>query len=112
LYKSNFILKLKEKNMAVKIRLARGGAKKRPYYSVVVANADAPRDGKFIEKIGTYNPLVAKDHADRFKIDQERLQYWIASGAQPTERVAKLANLAPAKNDGAKVAKPAKKAKA
>lgn len=76
--------------MAIKIRLARGGAKKRPYYRVVVADGRAPRDGKFIEKIGTFNPLLPKDSADRVKIDAERAQYWISQGAQPTEKLAKL----------------------
>ena len=80
--------------MAVKIRLARGGAKKRPYYSVVVADVRSPRDGKFIEKIGTYNPLLAKDNESRFTIKRDRLEYWLANGAQATDRVAKLANLA------------------
>ncbi len=73
--------------MAVKIRLARGGTKKRPYYRIVVADAQMPRDGRFLEKIGTYNPMVAKDHADRVRIDVERAKHWLSHGAQPTERV-------------------------
>lgn len=73
--------------MAVKIRLARGGAKKRPFYSIVVANARSPRDGRFIEKIGTYNPLLARDNPARVVINEERAKYWLASGAQPTDRV-------------------------
>ena len=76
--------------MALKIRLARGGAKKRPYYRVIVADARSPRDGKFIEKVGTYNPLLPKDSADRIKIDAERVQYWISKGAQPTEKLEKM----------------------
>ena len=73
--------------MAVKIRLARGGAKKRPYYRVVVADIRAPRDGAFIEKIGTYNPMLAKDDKDRINLKSERVQYWLDQGALPTDRV-------------------------
>ena len=73
--------------MAVKIRLARGGAKKRPYYRVVVADARAPRDGAFIEKIGTYNPLLKKGDENRVTLKAERIEHWLAHGAQPTERV-------------------------
>ena len=73
--------------MAVKIRLARGGTKKRPFYRVVVADERAPRDGRFIEKVGTYNPLLASDSADRVTLDLERIQHWISKGAQPTDRV-------------------------
>jgi small subunit ribosomal protein S16 len=80
--------------MAVKIRLARGGAKKRPYYRVVVADGRAPRDGKYIEKVGTHNPLLPKDHADRIKLDLERIQYWLDQGAQPTDRVARFLDAA------------------
>jgi small subunit ribosomal protein S16 len=76
--------------MAVKIRLARGGSKKRPYYRVVVADVRAPRDGRYIEKIGTHNPLLPKDHDDRIKIDLERAKYWLGQGAQPTDRVARF----------------------
>lgn len=76
--------------MAVKIRLARGGAKKRPYYNIVVANASSPRDGKFIEKIGTYNPLLADDKQDRIKLNIEKAKTWLAYGAKPTERVEKF----------------------
>ncbi len=75
--------------MAVKIRLARGGAKKSPYYRVVVANATAPRDGDFLEKVGTYNPLI-EDAALRVTLKSERIEYWLNQGAQPTERVAKF----------------------
>ena len=74
----------------LKIRLARGGAKKRPYYRIVVADARAPRDGRFIEKLGTYDPLLAKDNENRVKIDVERAQYWIGQGAQATDRVARF----------------------
>jgi small subunit ribosomal protein S16 len=74
----------------LKIRLARGGAKKRPFYSIVVADSHSPRDGRFIEKVGTYNPLLAKDHADRLRVKSERVAEWISKGAQPTDRVARL----------------------
>lgn len=73
--------------MAVSIRLARGGSKKRPFYRIVVADARAPRDGNFIEKIGTYNPLLAKDDANRIVLDADRAKHWLAVGAQPTDRV-------------------------
>jgi small subunit ribosomal protein S16 len=76
--------------MALKIRLARGGSKKRPYYSVVIADARAPRDGRFIEKIGAYNPLLGKDDEKRFHIDAERAKHWLSKGAQPTDRVARF----------------------
>lgn len=76
--------------MALKIRLARGGAKKRPYYSVVIADARMPRDGRFIEKIGRYNPLLAKDDEKRVQIDAERAKFWLDRGAQPTDRVARF----------------------
>ncbi len=76
--------------MALKIRLSRGGAKKRPFYKIVVAEALSPRDGKFIERLGSYNPMVAKDHAERLVLDIERAKYWLSKGAQPTLRVAKM----------------------
>ncbi len=80
--------------MSLKIRLSRGGAKKRPYYRVVVADSRKPRDGRYIERVGTYNPMVAKDHPDRLTLDQERVKYWLGVGAQPTDRVARfLGNL-------------------
>jgi len=82
--------------MAVKIRLTRLGAKKKPFYRVVIANSTAPRDGKFIEIVGTYDPMLAKDSPDRVKLKQERIQYWLSVGAQPTERVAKLIKLSAA----------------
>lgn len=80
--------------MAVKIRLARGGAKKRPYYRVVVSDSRSPRDGKYIEKVGTHNPLLPKDHADRIKLDIERIEYWLGQGAKPTDRVARFLDAA------------------
>ena len=76
--------------MAMKIRLARGGSKKRPFYSIVASDSRMPRDGRFLEKLGTYNPLLAKDSEDRVKMDIERVQYWLSQGAQPTDRVARF----------------------
>lgn len=76
--------------MAVKIRLARGGSKKRPHYSIVIADERAPRDGRFIEKIGTYNPMLAKDHAQRVVVDEARVTYWLGQGAQATDRVSRF----------------------
>lgn len=73
--------------MSLKIRLARGGSKKRPYYTVVVADARSPRDGRFLEKLGSWNPMLAKDDAKRVELNVERIQEWIAKGAQPTDRV-------------------------
>jgi small subunit ribosomal protein S16 len=74
--------------MSLKIRLSRGGAKKRPFYSIVIADSRSPRDGRFIEKIGTYNPMLPKDHATRITIDEERAKHWLSVGATPTDRVA------------------------
>ena len=74
--------------MAVKLRLSRKGAKKRPFYWIVAADERMPRDGRYLEKIGTYNPMLAKDDANRVSLDAERAKYWIDNGAQPTERVA------------------------
>lgn len=80
--------------MAVRIRLSRGGSKKRPFYRIVAADQRAPRDGRFIEKLGTYNPLLPKDSAERLVVDAEKVKSWISKGAQPTERLQKLfANL-------------------
>lgn len=76
--------------MAMKIRLARGGAKKRPYYRIVAADGRMPRDGRFIEKLGTYNPLLPKDDEKRVVIDSERIKYWLSEGAQPTDRVSRF----------------------
>jgi len=80
--------------MALKIRLARGGAKKRPYYRVVVADTRSPRDGRFIEKIGTFNPLLAKDNKDRLVLDLERAKHWLSVGALPSDRVARFLDAA------------------
>ncbi len=76
--------------MSLKIRLSRGGAKKRPFYRVVVADARSPRDGRFIEKVGTYNPMLERDHPQRVVLNGERIQYWIGEGARPTDRVQRL----------------------
>jgi small subunit ribosomal protein S16 len=72
--------------MALKLRLARGGSKKRPHYSIVVADVRAPRDGRFIEKLGTYNPLLPRD-GERVKMNRERIEYWLSKGAKPSDRV-------------------------
>ena len=76
--------------MSLKIRLARGGAKKRPFYSIVVADARSPRDGRFIEKLGTYNPMLERGHTDRVTLKEERIRHWLGVGAQPTDRVARF----------------------
>jgi small subunit ribosomal protein S16 len=76
--------------MALRIRLARGGAKKRPFYKLVVTEHTNPRDGKFLERLGSYNPLLAKDHHDRMAVDVERVRYWISVGAKMSDRVEKL----------------------
>ena len=84
--------------MGLKIRLARAGAKKRPYYHIVVADSRSPRDGRFIEKIGSYNPMLPAEHADRVRLQDERIKHWMGQGALATERVAKFlgkAGLAP-----------------
>lgn len=99
--------------MALKIRLARAGSNKRPYYHVVVADVRAPRDGRFIEAVGSWNPMLAKD-AERVKLDAERIQHWIAQGAQPTDRVLRFLDQAgivkrPTRNNPNK-AEPGKKA--
>src|SRR6476659_6683929 len=80
--------------MAVAIRLARGGSKKRPYYRVVVSDSRNARDGRFIEKVGTYNPLLAKDSPERVKLDSERARHWLSVGAQPSDRVARFLDAA------------------
>ena len=82
--------KLEVTFMSLKIRLARGGAKKRPYYSIVVADSRSPRDGRFIEKLGTYNPMLDRSHADRVTLKAERIQHWLGVGALPTDRVARF----------------------
>lgn len=76
--------------MAMKIRLARGGSKKRPFYRVVAADSRMPRDGRYVEKLGTYNPLLPKDSEERVKLDMERVNYWLGEGAQPSDRVARF----------------------
>ncbi len=76
--------------MSVKIRLSRGGAKKRPYYYVVVAHGTAPRDGRYIEQIGTFDPMLKKDNPERVKLNAERIKHWLGVGAQPTDRVLRL----------------------
>ena len=80
--------------MSLKIRLARGGAKRRPHYRIVIAEATSPRDGRFIEKIGLWNPILPKDHADRVTIDADRARHWLSVGAQPTDRVARFLDAA------------------
>ena len=84
--------------MGLKIRLARAGAKKRPYYHIVVADSRSPRDGRFLEKLGSYNPMLPAEHADRVRLQDERIQHWISQGAIATDRVARFlgrAGLAP-----------------
>ena len=76
--------------MAMKIRLARGGSKKRPFYRIVAADSRMPRDGRFIEKLGTYNPLLPKDSEERVQMNMERIQYWMDQGAQPTDRISRF----------------------
>jgi small subunit ribosomal protein S16 len=76
--------------MATKIRLSRGGAKKRPFYRIVVADSRSPRDGRFIERVGTYNPMVAKDHPERIVLKEDRIKHWLSNGALPTNRVARF----------------------
>ena len=76
--------------MALKIRLARAGAKKRPYYHIVIAHNESPRDGKFIDRVGRFDPLMAKDHAERVKLDLDKIKDWMKKGAQPTDRVARF----------------------
>jgi small subunit ribosomal protein S16 len=100
--------------MALKIRLARGGSKKRPYYQIVVADARSPRDGRFLEKVGSWNPMLAKDNPQRIELKADLIKEWIAKGAQPTDRVLRFlaeAGIAQreAKNNPDK-AKPGKKA--
>lgn len=76
--------------MAIKIRLARGGSKKRPFYRIVAADSRMPRDGRYIERLGTYNPLLPKDSEERVKMDMERVQHWLGEGAQPTDRISRM----------------------
>src|SRR3546814_718529 len=88
--------------MATSIRLARGGSKKRPYYKIVVADSRSPRDGRFIERIGSYNPLLAKDNPERVKLDGERAAHWLSVGAQPSDRVARFLDAAGIKERAAR----------
>ncbi|NNM78691.1 30S ribosomal protein S16 [Sphingomonas sp. ID1715] len=101
--------------MALSLRLSRGGSKKRPYYRIVVADARSPRDGRFIEKIGTYNPLLAKDSPERVKLDADRARHWLSVGAQPTDRVLRFLDQAGVKERAArnnpKKGEPGEKAK-
>ena len=101
--------------MAVKIRLARGGAKKRPFYRIVAADERAPRDGRYIEKLGTYNPLLPRDSAERVVIDVERVRHWLDHGAQPTDRVLRFLDAAGIRTREARInpkkAEPGAKAK-
>ena len=101
--------------MSLKIRLTRAGAKKRPYYRIVIADSRSPRDGRFIEKVGTYDPMKPKDSPDRVKLETEKIQAWLAKGAQPTDRVLRFLDAAgllkrPARNNPNK-ALPGDKAK-
>ena len=101
--------------MSVSLRLSRGGSKKRPYYKIVVANSRAPRDGKYLEQVGTYNPLLAKDDANRVRLVEDRVRYWLGVGAQATDRVARMLDKAGIKERAATVnptkGEPGKKAK-
>src|SRR6187397_1977835 len=101
--------------MAVAIRLSRGGSKKRPYYRIVVANSRSARDGKYLEQIGTYNPLLAKDDTSRVKLDEDRARYWLGVRAQATDRVARFLDAAGIRERAArnnpKKAEPGEKAK-
>lgn len=101
--------------MSVRIRLARGGAKKRPFYRIVVADSRSPRDGRFIEVLGTYNPLLASEHPERLVLKQERLRHWLSQGAQASDRVARFCAAAglialPSRPEQTRKAMPKKKA--
>ena len=101
--------------MALKIRLSRGGSKKRPFYKVVIADSRSPRDGRFIEKVGHFNPLLPKDNPDRLKLDLEKIKEWIGKGAKPTEKLERFlgeANIIPMpeQKNNPKKAQPKKKA--
>ncbi|GBR43229.1 MULTISPECIES: 30S ribosomal protein S16 [Gluconobacter] len=101
--------------MSLKIRLARAGAKKRPYYHIVVADSRSPRDGRFIEKVGSYNPMLPADHADRIRLVDDRIKHWLSNGALATDRVARFlgnAGLAPKPTYNEQPKKSAPKAKA
>jgi small subunit ribosomal protein S16 len=101
--------------MAMKIRLARGGSKKRPFYRIVAADSRMPRDGRYIEKLGTYNPLLAKDDEARVQMDVERIQHWMSQGAQVTDRVSRMLEaagiIAKKERSNLKKGEPHKKAK-
>ena len=88
--------------MSVSIRLSRGGAKKRPYYRIVVSDSRAPRDGKYLEQIGTYNPMLPKDSGERVKLNEDRARHWLSVGAQPTDRVARFLDAAGVKERAAR----------
>ena len=101
--------------MALKIRLARGGAKKRPFYRIVVADSRSPRDGRFIERLGTYNPILGSDHPDRVVLKEERIRHWLDRGAKPSDREAKFLGQAemipmPPRRDNPIKSRPKKKA--
>lgn len=89
--------------MSVKLRLARGGAKKRPYYYIVAAHSTSPRDGRYIEQVGTYDPMLAKDNPERIRLNEERCKYWLSVGALPTDRVARFLDVAGLSKRTAKV---------
>ncbi|WP_372837450.1 30S ribosomal protein S16 [Phaeovulum sp.] len=101
--------------MSMKIRLARGGSNKRPHYSIVASDSRMPRDGRFLEKLGIYDPLLAKDNENRVKMNVERVQYWLSQGAQPTDRVARFLEaaglIAKTTRSNPKAAVPGEKAK-
>ena len=101
--------------MALKIRLSRAGAKKRPFYRVVVADSRSPRDGRFLERLGTYDPMLPKDHPERVRLNEERIRHWLDVGALPSERVARFLGAAeiipmPAQRNNPQKAKPKAKA--
>ncbi|MCV6584739.1 MAG: 30S ribosomal protein S16 [Marinibacterium sp.] len=101
--------------MAMKIRLARGGTKKRPFYRIVAADSRMPRDGRFIEKLGTYNPMLPKDSEERVKMDLDRVKHWLDQGAQPTDRISRMLEAAGVidkkERNNPKKAEPGQKAK-
>lgn len=101
--------------MSVSIRMSRHGAKKRPFYHIVVADARSPRDGKYLERVGTYNPMIAKDNPERVKLEADRIKHWLGVGAQPSDRVARFLGAAgiipaPTWNDSPKKSAPKAKA--
>ena len=101
--------------MSLKIRLSRAGAKKRPFYKIVLADSRSPRDGRFLERLGSYNPMLPHEHAERLVLREERIRHWLAMGAQPTDRVARFlaqAGMMAARAQPAQTKKPLPKAKA